>query len=88
MQTYLWIFIERAKDKTTPIEPLILILMKLFVAELTLPGVMNAEVLPRFLKQVRLTAKVVLEYVAYDTRNYHRAIAVKKVTPLIPPTRR
>lgn len=58
---------------------------EIIAAELTLSGVTDAEVLPNLLKQIRLTIKEISGDGAYDTRECHRAIRVKKATPLIPP---
>ncbi|WP_443088411.1 transposase [Vibrio sp. McD22-P3] len=52
---------------------------------MTLSGVTNAEVLPSLLKQTRRAIKEISGDGAYDTRECHRAIRVKKATPLIPP---
>ena len=45
----------------------------------------DAEVLPNFLKQIRRTIKEIPGDGAYDTKECHRAIRIKKATPLIPP---
>lgn len=58
---------------------------EIIAAELTLSGVTDAEVLPSLLKQTRRTVKVISGDGAYDTRDCHRAISIKKATPLIPP---
>ena len=58
---------------------------EIIAAELTLSGVTDAEVLPNLLKQTRRTIKEISGDGAYDTRECHRAIRVKKATPLIPP---
>ncbi|ENI4484633.1 IS5 family transposase [Vibrio fluvialis] len=58
---------------------------EIIAAELTLSGVTDAEVLPSLLKQTRRTVKVISGDGAYDTRDCHRAIFIKKATPLIPP---
>ena len=54
---------------------------EIIAAELTLSGVTDAEVLPNLLKQTH----EISGDGAYDTRECHRAIRVKKATPLIPP---
>jgi|TARA_R110000772_G_scaffold268648_1_gene397018 hypothetical protein len=48
-------------------------------------GVTDAEVLPNLLKQTRRSIKEISRDGAYDTRECHRAIRVKKAIPLIPP---
>lgn len=58
---------------------------EIIAAELTLSGVTDAEVLPSLLKQTRRTVKVISGDGAYDTRDCHRAISIKKATPLMPP---
>lgn len=58
---------------------------EIFAAELTLSGVTDAEVLPNLLKQTRRSIKEISGDGAYDTRECHRAIRVKKAIPLIPP---
>lgn len=58
---------------------------EIIAAELTLSGVTDAEVLPSLLKQTLRTVKVISGDGAYDTRDCHRAISIKKATPLIPP---
>ncbi|MBY7812593.1 IS5 family transposase [Vibrio fluvialis] len=55
---------------------------EIIAAELTLSGVTDAEVLPSLLKQTRRTVKVISGDGAYDTRDCHRAIFIKKATPL------
>jgi hypothetical protein len=58
---------------------------EIIAAELTISGVTDAEVLPNLLKKTRRTIKEISGYEAYDTRESHRAIRVKKAIPLIPP---
>ncbi|ANS87813.1 IS5 family transposase [Vibrio parahaemolyticus] len=58
---------------------------EIIAAELTLSGVTDAEVLPNLLKQTRRTIKEISGDGAYDTRECHRAIRVKKAISLIPP---
>ncbi len=58
---------------------------EIIAAELTLSGVTDAEVLPNLLKQTRRTIKEISGDGAYDTRECHTAIRVKKAIPLIPP---
>ena len=58
---------------------------EIIAAELTLSGVTDAEVLPNLLKQTRRTIKEIWRDGAYDTKECHRAIRVKKATPLVPP---
>lgn len=55
---------------------------EIIATELTLPGVTDDEVL---LKQTRRAIKEISGNFAYDTRECHRAIRVKKAIPLIPP---
>ena len=55
---------------------------EIIAAELTLSGVTDDEVL---LKQTRRAIKEISGNGAYDTRECHRAIRVKKAIPLIPP---
>jgi len=57
---------------------------EIIAAELTLSGVTDAEVLPNLLKQTRRSVKEISGEGAYDTRECHRAIRVKKAIPLIP----
>ncbi|GAL28569.1 mobile element protein [Vibrio variabilis] len=58
---------------------------EIIAAELTLSGVTDTEVLPNLLKQTRRTIKEISGDGVYDTRECHRAIRIKKATPLIPP---
>ncbi|OEF90819.1 hypothetical protein A1QY_03215 [Vibrio anguillarum] len=58
---------------------------EIIAAELTLSGVTDAEVLPNRLKQTRRAIKEISGDGAYDTRECHRVIRVKKAIPLIPP---
>lgn len=58
---------------------------EIIAAELTLSGVTDAEVLPNLLKQTSRAIKEISGDGAYDTRECHRAIRVKKAIPLIPP---
>lgn len=58
---------------------------EIIAAELTLSGVEDAELLPNQLKQTRRAVKEISGDGAYNTRECHRAIRVKKEIPLIPP---
>lgn len=58
---------------------------EIIAAELTLSGVTDAEVLPNLLKKTRRAIKEISGDGAYDTRECHRAISVKKAIPLVPP---
>lgn len=58
---------------------------EIIAAELTLSDVTDAEVLPNLLKQTRRSIKEISGDGAYDTRECHRAIRVKKAIHLIPP---
>lgn len=58
---------------------------EIIAAELTLSEVTDAEVLSNQLKQTRRSIKEISGDGAYDTRECHRAIRVKKAIPLIPP---
>lgn len=57
---------------------------EIIAAELTLSGVADAEVLPNLLKQTRRAIKEISGDGAYDTRECHKAIRVKKEMPLSP----
>lgn len=58
---------------------------EIIAAELTLSGVTYAEVIPNLLKQTRRTINEIWGDGAYDTRECHRSIKVKKAIPFIPP---
>lgn len=58
---------------------------EIIAAGLTLSDVTDAEVLPNSLKQTRRAIKVNSGDGAYSTRECHRAIKVKKATPLTTP---
>ncbi|HHC6594853.1 TPA: transposase [Vibrio parahaemolyticus] len=55
---------------------------EIIVAELTLSGVADAEVLPNLLKQTRRVIKAISGDGEYNTRECHRATRVKKAIPL------
>ncbi|EPZ5428902.1 IS5 family transposase [Vibrio parahaemolyticus] len=55
---------------------------EIIVAELTLSGVTDAEVLPNLLKQTRRVIKAISGDGEYNTRECHRATRVKKAIPL------
>ncbi len=57
--------------------------LEIIAAALTLSGVTDVEMLPNLLKQTRRTIKEISGDGAYDTREYHRAIMIKKATLLI-----
>jgi hypothetical protein len=54
-------------------------------AELSLSNVTDAEVLPNLLKQTRRKIIEISGDGAYDTRNCHDTIRIKRAGPLIPP---
>ncbi len=58
---------------------------EIVAAELSLSNVTDAEVLPNLLKQTRRKIIEVAGDGAYDTRNCHDAIRIKRAIPLIPP---
>lgn len=58
---------------------------EIVAAELSLSNVTDAEVLPNLLKQTRREIIEISGEGAYDTRNRHDAIRIKRVVPLIPP---
>jgi len=61
---------------------------EIIAAELTLSGVTDAELLPNLLKQTPRTISEILGDGAYDARECHRAIRVKKATLLVAPRER
>jgi hypothetical protein len=58
---------------------------EIVAAELSLSNVTDAEVLPNLLKQTRRKISEISGDGAYDTRNCHDAIRIKRAVPLIPP---
>jgi hypothetical protein len=58
---------------------------EIVAAELSLSNVTDAEVLPNLLKQTRRRIIEISGDGAYDTRNCHDAIRIKRAVPLIPP---
>ncbi|MBT0234344.1 IS5 family transposase, partial [Vibrio campbellii] len=58
---------------------------EIVAAELSLSNVTDAEVLPNLLKQTRRKIIEISGDGAYDTRNCHDAIRIKRAFPLIPP---
>ncbi len=58
---------------------------EIVAAELSLSNVTDAEVLPNLLKQTRRKIIEISGDGAYDTRNCHDAIRIKRAVPLIPP---
>ncbi len=58
---------------------------EIVAAELSLSNVTDAEVLPNLLKQTRRKIIEISGDGAYDTRNCHDAIRIKRAAPLIPP---
>ncbi len=57
----------------------------IIAAELSLSTVTNVEVLPNLLKQTRWKTHEIPCDGAYDTRDYHAAICIKRALALIPP---
>ncbi len=58
---------------------------EIIAAELSLSTVTDAEVLPNLLKQTRRKILEISGDGAYDTRDYHNAIYIKRAVALIPP---
>lgn len=58
---------------------------EIIAAEMSLSNVTDAEVLPNLLKQTRRKIIEISGDGAYDTRDCHNAIRVKRAAPLIPP---
>ncbi|EMV0267867.1 IS5 family transposase, partial [Vibrio parahaemolyticus] len=58
---------------------------EIVAAELSLSNVTDAEVLPNLLKQTRRRIIEISGDGAYDTRDCHDAIRLKRAVPLIPP---
>ncbi len=58
---------------------------EIVAAELSLSNVTDAKVLPNLLKQTRRKIIEISGDGAYDTRNCHDAIQIKRAVPLIPP---
>ncbi len=58
---------------------------EIIAAELSLSNVTDTEVLPNLLKQTRRKIIEISGDGAYDTRNCHDAIRIKRAVPLIPP---
>ena len=58
---------------------------EIVAAELSLSNVTDAEVFPYLLKQTRRKVIEISGDAAYDTRNCHDAIWIKRAVPLIPP---
>ena len=58
---------------------------EIIAAELSLSTVTDAEVLPNLLKQTRRKILEISGDGAYDTRNCHKAIQIKRAVALIPP---
>ena len=61
---------------------------EIVAAELSLSNVTDAEVLPNLLKQTRRKIIEISGDGAYDTRDCHDAMRIKRVVPLIPPRER
>lgn len=61
---------------------------EIIAAELSLSTVTDAEVLPNLLKQTRRKILEISGDGAYDTRNCHKAIQIKRAVALIPPRER
>ncbi len=57
---------------------------EIVAAEMSLSNVTDAEVLPNLLKQTHRKIIEISGDGAYDTRNCHDAIRVKRAVPLIP----
>ncbi len=58
---------------------------EIVAAELSLSNVTDAEELPNLLNQIRRKTIEISGDGAYDTRNCHNAIPIKRAVPLIPP---